>query len=139
MVTVLFYEKPGCRNNTRQKALLRASGHQVVARDLLSERWTAERLRPFFETQAVSAWFNPAAPRIKTGTVVPDNFDERQALAAMIDDPLLIRRPLIEIDGRRMAGFDEARLKDWIGLADDGDSPGEGCLRTDAKTCSPQQ
>ena len=37
MARVIFYEKRGCGGNARQKALLVASGHEVHARDLLTE------------------------------------------------------------------------------------------------------
>ncbi len=135
MATILFYEKPGCRNNTRQKALLQASGHRVEARNLLEEPWTGERLRSFFGAMPVAAWFNRAAPKVKEGIVVPENYTEADALAAMLADPLLIRRPLIEVDGERAAGFDVARIRDWIGLADETPPLGEGCARTDGKSC----
>lgn len=36
MATVIFYEKPGCINNTKQKARLLAAGHEVQAHNLLS-------------------------------------------------------------------------------------------------------
>ncbi|MBI1424317.1 MAG: hypothetical protein GC149_12685 [Gammaproteobacteria bacterium] len=39
MAEIVFYEKPGCGNNTRQKALLAAAGHHVIARNLLTEPW----------------------------------------------------------------------------------------------------
>ena len=29
MAKVIFYEKPGCKNNTKQKTLLKAAGHQL--------------------------------------------------------------------------------------------------------------
>lgn len=45
MATLTFYEKPGCQGNARQKALLRAAGHQLHVRNLLTEPWTPERLR----------------------------------------------------------------------------------------------
>jgi hypothetical protein len=45
MATVTFYEKPGCINNTRQKKLLVAVAHQVVALNLLTEAWQPVRLR----------------------------------------------------------------------------------------------
>jgi hypothetical protein len=32
MVTIIFYEKLGCTNNIRQKALLKAAGHTNSAR-----------------------------------------------------------------------------------------------------------
>ncbi|WP_292258271.1 hypothetical protein [Marinospirillum sp.] len=34
--------------------------------------WTVERLRLFFGDLPLLQWFNPAAPRIKQGEVVPD-------------------------------------------------------------------
>ena len=96
MADVIFYEKPGCINNTRQKAILMALGHRVVARNLLMEPWSAERLRTFFGRLPVAEWFNASAPRIKSGEVLPQSLDEPQALAAMIADALLIRRPLMK-------------------------------------------
>jgi arsenate reductase-like glutaredoxin family protein len=42
---VIFYEKPRCATNARQRQLLEAAGHDVLARNLLSEPWTAQRLR----------------------------------------------------------------------------------------------
>ena len=116
MATVLFWEKPGCVNNTRQKRLLREAGHEVIARNLLTEPWEAERLRRFFGTLPVVAWFNGSAPAIKQGRVVPDTFNEGQALRQMLADPLLIRRPLLQVGERCEAGFDPARVDAWIGL-----------------------
>lgn len=118
MARVIFWEKPGCLNNTRQKRLLLAAGHQVEARDLLTEAWTAESLRAFFGALPVGAWFNRSAPVVKAGFVDPDALGEAEALALMLAEPLLIRRPLMEVGGRRMAGFDPARVDRWIGLGD---------------------
>ena len=117
MATVVFYEKPGCANNTRQKVLLAAAGHTVLARSLLTEKWAAPRLRAFFGALPVTDWFNPSAPRIKSGEVQPDRLDESAALEWMLADPLLIRRPLMEVDGERRVGFDQDAVDRWIGLA----------------------
>ncbi|MFN7413453.1 MAG: nitrogenase-associated protein, partial [Dolichospermum sp.] len=40
MARVIFYEKPGCKGGTKQKVLLTAAGHEVVAYNLLTEPWT---------------------------------------------------------------------------------------------------
>jgi len=72
MATVYFYEKPGCINNTRQKKLLAAADHQVVAKNLLAEAWQPERLRAFFGDMAVRDWFNYSAPAIKHGEIEPE-------------------------------------------------------------------
>ena len=118
MATVIFYEKPGCGNNTRQKVWLAASGHTVLAKNLLSEKWTAERLRAFFGDMPVAQWFNPAAPQVKSGEVDPRAFDAQTALGVMLAEPLLIRRPLMEADGELCAGFDAKAVDAWIGLTD---------------------
>jgi nitrogenase-associated protein len=117
MATVVFYEKPGCANNTRQKVMLAAAGHTVLAKSLLTEKWDAQRLRAFFGTLPMAEWFNASAPRIKSGEVQPDALDEPTALGLMLADPLLIRRPLLEVDGQRRVGFDQDAVDRWIGLA----------------------
>ena len=106
MTTVVFYQKPGCRTNVRQIEALRTAGHQVIVRSLFSEVWTEQRLRAFFGDTPVSAWFNPASPKIKSGLIDPDAVDATSALRVMLADPLLIRRPLIEAGDARCAGFD---------------------------------
>ncbi len=135
MATVIFYEKPGCINNTRQKKLLAAAGHQVVAKNLLSEIWQPERLRAFFGALPVRDWFNYSAPAIKHGDVDPENLTEQQALALMVDSPLLIRRPLMEVDGQLKAGFDQQTIDNWIGLTEiETTADLESCPRTLAQT-----
>jgi len=116
MAKVTFYEKPGCGGNARQKALLVASGHEVEARSLLAEPWTAARLRPFFGSKPLRDWFNAASPRVKSGAIKFDELTPEAALAMMLVDPLLIRRPLMQVEDRREAGFDQAEVDSWIGL-----------------------
>lgn len=136
MTTVIFYEKPGCTNNTRQKILLAAAGHTVQAKNLLTEPWTADRLLAFFGNRPVAEWFNRAAPRVKSGEVVPEALDAATALAMMRAEPLLIRRPLIEADGRREVGFDQALLDAWLGLGQKVKGNLEGCRKDhEAKPC----
>ncbi|MCX7175793.1 MAG: hypothetical protein NT159_18085 [Proteobacteria bacterium] len=137
MATVVFYEKPGCANNARQKLWLANAGHRVDARSLLDEPWTRERLLEFFGDRPLAEWFNRAAPRIKAGEIVPENIDAESALSLMLAEPLLIRRPLMEADGRRAVGFDAEAVDAWLGLAPRmveklaGTNP-EGCLHPGA-------
>lgn len=118
MVTVTFFEKTGCSGNARQKALLAASGHEVLARDLRHKAWTNLALLEFLIGLPVAQWFNPAAPAIKSGEIVPGELDEPTALALLRDNPLLIRRPLLQVGEERRVGFDATAIHAWIGLAD---------------------
>ena len=118
MAEVTLYEKPGCINNRKQKEILRQLGHTVCAQDLLSTPWTPERLRPFFADKPVTAWFNYTAPRVRDGEVDPASLDEMQALALMVTEPLLIRRPLIECVAGQCSGFDENPVLQALGVYD---------------------
>ncbi|MEA1675895.1 hypothetical protein [Nitrospirillum sp. BR 11163] len=51
--------------------------------------------------------------------------DAASALARMLADPLLIRRPLAEVEGQRYAGFEG--LRDRLGLPADLDAIPTGC------------
>jgi len=131
MATVIFYEKPGCSNNTRQKKLLAEAGHHVVAKDILTETLQADRLRAFFGALAVRDWFNYSAPAIKHGEVEPDKLTEQEALTLMQQNPLLIRRPLMQAGDSLMVGFDQQAVDNWIGLQKTGNmSDLESCPRT---------
>ena len=129
MAKVIFYEKPGCGGNARQKALLIASGHEVEARNLLAETWTASSLRPFFGARPVLEWFNAASPRLKSGEIRPEALTEQDALALMLQDPLLIRRPLMQVGARLEAGFDAGKLDAWIGLVPARSPVTDTCLK----------
>ena len=129
MARVIFYEKTGCKNNTKQKTLLTAAGHEVIPYNLLTEPWTVERLRSFFGDRPVVEWINRAAPAVKSGEVVPENLDAQTAMILMLRDPLLIRRPLIQVGDRREAGFDVEKINAWIGL-----TPADESLREISET-----
>lgn len=116
MATVIFYEKPDCANNRRQKKLLTEAGHTVIAKSILEQPWTLETLRPFFGDLAVRDWFNYGAPAIKYAEIEPEKLDENQALALMLATPLLIRRPLMQVGDEYRAGFDTEKVAAWLGL-----------------------
>ena len=130
MAHITFFEKPGCGGNARQKALLRAARHTLDVRDLLNWPWTAGSLLPFLAPLPVADWFNRAAPRIKSGEIVPSALDAEAALALLLAEPLLIRRPLMALGEQRMAGFDAERVHAWVSLgpnAPGAATPLEGC------------
>jgi hypothetical protein len=75
MTHVVFYEKPGCGGNAKQKAWLESAGHTLDVRSLLAWPWTADSLLAFLAPLPVAEWFNRAAPRVKSGEVVPEQLD----------------------------------------------------------------
>ncbi len=105
MSELVFYEKPGCIGNGMQKSLLRSQGISFVVRDLLSYPWTAASLRNYFGTSPVTEWFNSSAPAVKSGEIAIGSLSEAEALALMLQDPILIKRPLLEFGDLKQSGF----------------------------------
>lgn len=116
MAIIIFYEKPGCVNNTKQKAILHAAGHAIKARNLLTQSWNPESLYQFLKDRPLWEWFNRTAPQIREGEIIPEKLDEKTALELMVKYPILIRRPLIQIGDRYSVGFDLVKINQWSGL-----------------------
>jgi nitrogenase-associated protein len=129
MAKVIFWEKPGCQGNARQREILLASGHELEVRSLLSEPWSEDSLAKFFGNRPVAEWFNPAHPKVKSGEVIPGNFKREEALPVMVAEPLFIVRPLMQAGSERLAGFDVEQVHNWIGLSLDsvGDRDPRNC------------
>ncbi len=138
MAEIVFYEKPGCITNSRQKMMLADSGHILDTRSIISENWSKTELKKYFSGLCISEWFNRSAPQVKSGELNPDMITEDVALALMLENPLLIRRPLLQVNGQYIAGFNAEVIDAWIGLeCNTKDTGGEGCSRVliDDSTC----
>jgi len=136
MTHIVFYEKPGCGGNARQRAMLEAAGHTLERRSLLDTPWTPTDLLAFLQPLPVAQWFNRAAPRVKSGEVVPEELQPEAALALLLAEPLLIRRPLMQRpDGARLVGFDTTEVDAFVGLAAPETAPAsmEGCAAASPK------
>lgn len=142
MTHLVFFEKPGCGGNARQRTLLEAAGHTLERRNLLTEPWTPERLLEFLAPLPVAQWFNRAAPRVKSGEIVPEQLGADAALALLLAEPLLIRRPLMQRtdDGTRLVGFDTAEVERFVGAGSGaGNVPAslEGCAAVAPRAACP--
>ncbi len=129
---ILFYGKPGCLTNRKQIASLRSSGYEPAVVDMLEHPWQPEELALFFADLPVAQWFNLAAPAVKAGSIDPSAYERGEALARLVREPILIRRPLLQRGERRMAGFDPSRLREVldIDLQFESEHP-EGCSHGD--------
>jgi nitrogenase-associated protein len=89
----------------------------------------------------VPDWFNRAAPRVKSGNVLPDTLGTDAALALLLGEPLLIRRPLMQRtdNDTRHVGFDNATVDAWVGLGTNPASSAslEGCASPTERCAAP--
>lgn len=133
MADIQFFTKLGCLTSQKQLALLQEAGHTVQVCDLLVHAWTAEELLSYLGALPVQEWFNPNATRVKSGEIDPELYAADEALALLLQDHLLIRRPLMASGDVRICGFDPATIHAWIGLAKNGDA---FVFRGDLSSCS---
>jgi nitrogenase-associated protein len=111
---VVFYEKPFCAANAKQKQILRSSGCTLIERNLLEHGLETDELRSFMGDKKVVDWFNPAAPAIKNGELIPSELDEVSAMELLMSNPILIRRPLMMIGSEKLCGFDSIKVAEVL-------------------------
>jgi len=136
MATIIFFEKPGCKGNARQKRLLRLAGHELEIKNILTHEWSKEELAKFVGDKKSFDCFNLNAVAVKSGEIQPHQYCFKSSLdksydkmiQKMIEDPILIKRPLLVISGSEkedpiyLQGFDKEKLKELIGLKSSDDS-----------------
>ena len=118
MAFIQFFEKPGCINGEKQKRILLKTGNVLECVNILEHPWSREELAPFFAGNEPPLIMNHTAPAIKKGEIVPANLQYDEAVSLMIKKPILIKRPLIRVDGLSVQGFTDERLTPYLGSWD---------------------
>jgi nitrogenase-associated protein len=107
---VIFYEKPNCAGNAKQKKLLTLNGVSYETRSILDTQWTKTLLHAFFEGLDTKDIYNPFAPKIKNKEIDTGTISKNELIELMIQEPILIKRPLLEIGETKMCGFDIEKI-----------------------------
>jgi nitrogenase-associated protein len=111
MKVVVFYEKPGCATNAKQKKSIREAGYFVIERDLLNNGLDKETLYDFLKDYPVHEWFNQNAPKVRDKEIDPFAYEKESALKILLEEPLLIKRPLMVIGSKKLCGFDQEQVQ----------------------------
>lgn len=111
---IIFYEKIGCSGNARQKKLLATHGLSFETRSLLDTIWSKEDLESFFHNLEKEDIVNKFAPKIKNGEININNHTKDQLINIMIAEPILIKRPLLQIGQNKLCGFDIEKINQFL-------------------------
>ena len=111
-----FYHKPGCITNEKQKGILRKQGFSLDERNLLEFAWDRETLIKVFKGYLVSEWFNESAPKIKDGSIRPAELTYDEAIEVILENPIYMKRPIIEVNNRYIVGFAASELEMMTGV-----------------------
>ena len=72
---------------------------ELEARDFFRDRFSEDELRRLLGGRPASEFFSWASPSFRKLGLERESLDEDQLIAMMLDEPRLIRRPLIVVDG----------------------------------------
>ena len=111
---VIFYEKPGCGGNAKQKKLLELNYILYETRDILSTAWDKTTLNSFFQDLEKEEIINKFAPQVKSGEVDINTLSKDELIERMIQEPILIKRPLLIIGEKKICGFDIEKINDTL-------------------------
>lgn len=109
---VRFYHKSNCGNCRKAKAVLENLGLDLDIRDLIREPLNRNELTDLIGSTDIREFLNPSASLFKQRRMQAAPPTRSEAIRLMMEDPNLIRRPIIIKGKRKVFGFEETILKD---------------------------
>lgn len=107
---IIFYEKLGCAGNKKQKEILSLNGLAFHTKNILDTPWTKETLVLFFDGLDKSEIINQFAPQIKNKEIDISSYSKDELIDMMCSNPILIKRPLLQIGKHYICGFDIPKI-----------------------------
>jgi arsenate reductase-like glutaredoxin family protein len=84
-------------------------GLEVAARDFFQDRLSEEELREIIGDRPVAEFFSWASPSFRKMGIARESLGDDQLIAMMLNEPRLIRRPLVVVDGEVVGPLSGAR------------------------------
>jgi len=112
---VRFYQKSNCGHCRKAKVVLEELGLNLDVRDLIREPLNRNELTDLIGSTDVREFLNPASSLFKQRRMRCSPPTKSEAIRLMMEDPNLIRRPIIIKGKRKVFGFEESVLKDLAG------------------------
>lgn len=117
MITALLYNS--CTSCRKTEAVLKESGVEFEKREYFKDRLTRDELKSLLDSVNLTAsdvLSTRSRPYREMGLAGKDVTDD-ELLDLMIEEPRLLRRPIVVRDGEAVVGHNEAKLRELIGGA----------------------
>ncbi len=115
MAEMTFFAKTGNPESNRQRKQLQHAGNELHCRDILRQKWTRKKLLPFVRGRDPLQIMDSSAVMIRKGGIDPVLITFDEAVDLMVASPELIKGPLVEVDGLSIQGFEDSRLRKYLG------------------------
>lgn len=91
--------------------LLQKGAEIVEERDFFQERFSEDELRRLIGGRSLAEVFSWNSPSFKAMGLKREELDDGQLLRLMLDEPRLIRRPLVQVGEQLIIGADRKALE----------------------------
>jgi arsenate reductase len=91
--------------------LRKGLGAELDERDYAKTALGAAELRDLFADRDPRDFLNPRSPAFKAMGLVGRTLSREQAIALMVKEPNLLKRPIVVVGTEIIAGFDRERLR----------------------------
>ena len=92
-------------------ASLAQKGIELDERDFFQDRFSEEELRRLIGTHTVSEYFSWKSPSFKKLSLDREGLDDDHLIRLMLEEPRLIRRPLIRVGDQLIVGTDKESME----------------------------
>jgi arsenate reductase len=117
-MTITFYQYPGCSTCRKAAKWLDAAGVEARSVHLVEKTPSASKLKALWKTSGlpIRKFFNTSGNSYRNGGFKQklETMTDAQALAALADDGMLIKRPILDTGDAVLVGFKEP---DWQAAA----------------------
>ena len=97
------------------RAWLHENDIELEERDFFKDRFDADELKTLLSGVRVSDAFAWNSPSFRELGLSASELDDDRMLELMINEPRLIRRPLVSVDGRLVIGASQKVLEEAFG------------------------
>lgn len=115
MITTLLYNS--CTSCRKTEQVLKESGVEYERREFFKDRFTREELRSLLQSVNLTPAdvFSTRSRVYKDRNLGEAGLDDEQRLDLFVEEPTLLRRPIVINGDRVVVGHDETRLRELIG------------------------
>ncbi len=93
------------------------SGVEIEERDFFKDRLTEEEIRGLAADVGISQLFARRSPSLKQLGLADQELSEDRMVELMLQEPRLVRRPLVLLDGRLLVGANLKAVEAALGRA----------------------
>ncbi len=90
-------------------------GVELEERDFFADPLSEQELRDLIGNRPASQVFSWNSPSFKKLGVTRENLDDDRLIHLMLDEPRLIRRPLVQVGGEVFVGTDKEAMERVLG------------------------